>query len=33
MEDGKDVPVTSFPDKLEEAYELGKNLGASKHDT
>ena len=33
MEDGKDVPVTSFTAKLEEAYELGKNLGASERDT
>jgi hypothetical protein len=33
MEDGKDVTVTSFPAKLEEAYELGKNLGASERDT
>jgi hypothetical protein len=33
MEDGKDVPVTSFTAKLEEAYELGKNLGASECDT
>jgi len=33
MEDGKDVPVTSFTAKLEEAYEVGKNLGASERDT
>ena len=29
MVDGKDVPITSLPDKLQEAYELGKRLGAS----
>ena len=33
MEAGKDVPVTSFPAKLEEACELGENLGASERDT
>jgi len=26
------VPITSYPAKLEEAYELGKNLGASERD-